>query len=173
MGEVIERLRKDLFSACLVLFSFIPLFIIGALLDVFLAHLYGRFGESANAALPLISYWALGTMAGYRFLAQEIMVCLWGLMVLSFLITILVYEDQTQRRIRFVQTFIFMWILGLTVSSFIALSCILPFDLMIDRPEGRGLVGGVVRIVLILEIAMILFVPVGLGIRRKSKGAGK
>lgn len=174
MGEAIKRLRQDAFPAFLVLFSLMPFFIIGSILDVLLTHLYGRFGDSATAAVPLISQWTLDAMAGYRFLAQEIMACLWGLMVLFFLINTLVSGDQAQRKIRFLQTFLFMWILGLTVASCIALSCILPFDLMLDRLDGRGLLGRIVSTILVLEVVMMVFVPVGVGIWRKSRaGRGR
>ena len=173
MGEAVKRLRQEVFPAFLVLFSLVPFFVIGSILDVLLAHLYGRFGDSATAAIPLISRWTVDAMAGYRFLAQEIMVCLWGVMVLVFLVNILVSGDQAQRNTRFHHTFLFTWVLGLTVASLIALSCILPFDLMLDRIDGGGILNRIVRYILILEVVMMVFIPVGLGIWRKSKGRGR
>lgn len=170
MEEAVKRLKQDVFPAFLVLFSLVPFFIIGSILDVLLAHLYGRFGDSATAAIPLISQWTLDATAGYRFLAQEIMVCLWGVMVLFFLVNTLVSGDQAQRNTRFLQSFLFMWVLGLTVASLIALSCILPFDLMLDRLDGRGISVRMVRYILILEVVMMVFIPVVPGIWRKSKG---
>lgn len=169
MGETLKRLRQDVYPAFLVLFSFVPFFVIGSILDVLLAHLYGRFGGNETAAVPLISHWTIDAMAGYRFLAQEIMVVLWALLVLFFLINTLSAGDQAQRKMRFLFGFSFMWLLCLTIASIIAFSCVLPFDLMLDRPDALGLLGRIVRFILISEVVLMIIVPIWLGIRGKSK----
>ena len=72
MKELFYFLKQELASVVLVLVSFIPFFFIGSLLDILLTHFYANI-ENGKAVLPPISQWVYESMAGHRFLPQEIM----------------------------------------------------------------------------------------------------
>jgi hypothetical protein len=52
-----------------------------SLLDILLTHFYAHV-RNGKAALPAISQWVYESMAGHRFLPQEIMACFWILMLI-------------------------------------------------------------------------------------------
>jgi hypothetical protein len=85
MKGLYDFLKQELASVVLILVSFIPLFFIGSLLDILLTHFYANI-ENGKAGLPVISQWVYGSLAGHRFLPQEIMACFWALMVILFIL---------------------------------------------------------------------------------------
>ena len=86
-------LRRELASVALILLSLIPILIIGSILDFLLTHLYAHV-ENGKTVLPIISQWIYDSIAGHRFLIQEIMASFWTLMVLCFMINAFIATDQ-------------------------------------------------------------------------------
>lgn len=155
----------------LVLVSFIPLFFIGSLLDILLTQFYARI-VNGKVVLPSISQWINESMAGHRFLPQEIMICFWGLMVILFILNAFFATDQQHFRIRFIYSFLLTWILAITTATFVVFACVAPFDLLLARLEEDSLLDGIIHIILLLELMLILLIPVGLLIFRKVSRPG-
>jgi len=154
----------------LVLVSVIPIFFMGSLLDILLTHFYAHV-ESGKAGLPTISQWVYESMAGRRFLPQEIMACIWILMLILFILNSFFAKDQQQFRMRFIYSFLLAWILAMTAATLIVFACVAPFDLLLARLEEDSLFDGIIHIILLLELMLIVLIPVGLVIMRKSIGA--
>ena len=130
MKELYHFLKQELASVVLILVSFIPFFFTGSLLDILLTHFYANF-ENGKAVLPPISQWVYGSMAGHRFLSQEILTCFWMLLVILFILNAFFANDQQQFRIRFICSFLFTWVLGITAVTLIVFVCVAPFDLFV------------------------------------------
>ena len=156
----------------LILVSFIPLFFMGSLLDILLTHFYAHV-ENGKVALPTISHWVYESMAGHRFLPQEIMACFCLLMVILFILNAFLAKDQQQFRIRFIYSFLFIWILAITTATLIAFACLAPFDLLLARLEEDGLFDSIIHVILVFELILIVLIPVGLAIWRKVSSTGK
>jgi len=156
----------------LILVSFIPLFFMGSLLDILLTQFYAHV-ENGKGVLTPISQWVYESMAGHRFLPQEIMACFWVLMVILFILNAFFPKDQQQFRIRFIYSFLFTWILAITTSTLIAFGCVAPFDLLLSRLEEDGLFDGIIHSILLLEVMLIILIPVGLVIWRKVSTTGQ
>lgn len=156
----------------LVLVSFIPLFFMGSLLDILLTQFYARI-ENGKVVLPPISQWINESMAGHRFLPQEIMICFWALMVILFILNAFFAIDQQHFRIRFIYSFLLIWILAITSATFVVFSCVAPFDLLLARLEKDSLFDGIIHTILLLELMLILLIPVGLLIFRKVTRPGQ
>jgi hypothetical protein len=168
MKSVMHFLRHEVASVVLVLISFIPLFFIGALLDILLTHFYSRF-ENDQTTLPIISKWIHDSIAGYRFLPQELMVCFWILMVLLFIFNALISNDQQQFRIRFIYSYLFTWALALTTALLIAFASTLPFDLLLARVDEPSLFCNVIHLIMVLELVLIVMISAGLIFWRKRR----
>ena len=168
MKAIFSFIKREFVSAILVLLSFIPLFFIGSLLDIFLTHLYAR-TEKGETALPVISQWVHDSIAGHRLLPQEIMICFWVLMVLLFIVNALTAGDQQQFRIRFIYSFLFTWLLSITTASFIALACALPFDLLLSRVGEGDMFCSLFRIILLFELTLIVIIPAGVLIWTRTR----
>ncbi len=166
MKELFYFLKREFAPVVLILVSFIPFFFIGSLLDILLTHFYANI-ENGKAVLPPISQWVYGSMAGHRFLPQEIMVCFWILMVIFFILNAFFAKDQHQFRIRFIYSFLFTWVLAMTTAALIVFACIVPFDLLLARLEVDGLFDRIIHVILLLELILIILIPVGLFIWRK------
>ena len=166
MKALFYFLKRELVSVVLILVSFIPLFFMGSLLDILLTHFYAHV-ENGKVALPTISHWVYESMAGHRFLPQEIMACFCLLMVILFILNAFFAKDQQQFRIRFIYSFLFTWILAITSATLIAFGCIAPFDLLLARLEEDGLFDSIIHVILVFELILILLIPVGLVIWRK------
>jgi hypothetical protein len=160
-------LKQELASVVLVLFSFIPLFFMGSVLDFLLTHFYSHI-ETGKTVLPPISQWINNSIAGHRFLPQEIMICFWALMVILFILNAFFAIDQQQFRMRFVYSFLFIWVLAVTTATLMVFACVAPFDLLLARLEEDRLFDRIIHIILLLELILIVLVPVGLVIMRKS-----
>ncbi len=156
----------------LILVSFIPFFFIGSLLDILLTHFYANI-ENAKEVLPGISQWVYESMAGHRFLPQEIMVCFWMLMVIFFILNAFFSTDQQQFRIRFIYSFLFTWVLAITTATLIVFACVAPFDLLLSRLEEDGLFDRIIHVILLLGLMLIILIPVGLVIWRKVSTTGQ
>jgi len=163
-------LKREIASVILVLVSVIPIFFMGSLLDILLTHFYAHV-ESGKAGLPTISQWVYESMAGRRFLPQEIMACIWILMLILFILNSFFAKDQQQFRMRFIYSFLLAWILAMTAATLIVFACVAPFDLLLARLEEDSLFDGIIHIILLLELMLIVLIPVGLVIMRKSIGA--
>ena len=172
MKELFYFLKRELASVVLVLVSFIPLFFMGSLLDILLTQFYAHV-ENGKVVLTPISQWVYESMAGHRFLPQEIMICFWVLMVILFILNAFFAIDQQQFRIRFIYSFLFTWVLAITTATLIAFGCVAPFDLLLSRLEEDGLFYGIIHSILLLELMLIILVPVGLVIWRKVSKTGK
>ena len=172
MKELFYFLKQELASVVLILVSFIPLFFIGSLLDILLTHFYANI-ENAKEVLPGISQWVYGSMAGHRFLPQEIMICFWVLMVIFLILNAFFAIDQQQFRIRFIYSFLFTWVLAITTATLIVFACVAPFDLLLSRLEEDGLFDGIIHSILLLEVMLIILIPVGLVIWRKVSTTGQ
>lgn len=165
-------LKREYGPFLLVLFSLLPLFFLGSLLDILLIHFYSRVQEGGTM-LPLLSKWVFGAVAGYRFLSQEIMICFWGLLALSFLVCALRSKGRDDFRIRFLHSFLWVWGLSLTTASFLGLACVLPFDLMLDRLDGTSPVGRIIHVALLLELLLLVVLPITWAWRRKGQPTGE
>jgi hypothetical protein len=168
MKNAFSFMKKELASVSLVLLSYIPMFFIGSILDILLTHFYAQV-ENGKRGLPLLSIWIYDAMAGRRFLAQEIMLCLWILMVLCFIFNAFISDDQNRFRIRFAYSFFFTWLLAIAIASFIAFACAAPFDLLLAHVGDAGVFATVVHSILVFELVLVLVSPIGLIIRRKLK----
>ncbi|TFG90070.1 MAG: hypothetical protein E4H16_02510 [Candidatus Atribacteria bacterium] len=166
MKELFYFLKQELASVVLILVSFIPFFFIGSLLDILLTHFYANI-ENGKAVLSPISQWVYGSMAGHRFLPQEIMACFWILMVIFFIFNAFFAKDQQQFRIRFIYSFLFTWVLAITTATLIVFACAAPFDLLLARLEEDGLFNRIIHVSMVFELMLIVLIPVGLVIWRK------
>ncbi len=172
MKGLFHFLKRELTSVVLILVSFIPFFFIGSLLDILLTHFYANI-ENAKEVLPGISQWVYESMAGHRFLPQEIMVCFWMLMVIFFILNAFFSTDQQQFRIRFIYSFLFTWVLAITTATLIVFACVAPFDLLLSRLEEDGLFDRIIHVILLLGLMLIILIPVGLVIWRKVSTTGQ
>lgn len=170
MRAIFSFFKQEAVAALLVLLSFIPLFFIGSLLDIFLTHLYAT-TEKGGMVLPVMSEWVRDSIAGHRLLPQEIMACFWVLLVLLFVVNALTAGDRQQFRSRFIYSFLLVWLLSITAASFIALACALPFDLLLSRMDEDGMFSSLFRIILLFEVALIVIVPGGVLIWRRRRKA--
>ena len=107
MKAALYFLKRELASVLLVMASFIPLFFMGSLLDILLTHFYVHV-ENGKAGLPTISRWVYESMAGHRFLSQEIMACFWVLMLILVMLNAFLAKDRQQFRIGFIYSFLFI-----------------------------------------------------------------
>lgn len=165
-------LKKEYSPILLVLFSLLPLFFIGSLLDILLIHFFSRV-QDGGTMLPPLSKWVIGEIAGYRFLSQEIMIGFWGLLALSLLICALTSKSRDDFRVRFLHSFLWGWIISLGAASFLGLACALPFDLMLDRLDGISPVGRIIHIALLVELLLLVVVPIAWARRRKRQHKGE
>jgi len=172
MKELYYFLKQELASVTLVLISFIPFFFTGSLLDILLTHFYANI-ENNKTILSPVFRWVYESMAGHRFLSQEIMVCLWAFMVILFILSAFFTTDQQQFRIRFIYSFLFTWVLAITTATLIVFACVSSFDLLLARLEEVGLFDRIIRGILVIELMLIVLIPVGLGIRRKISRTGQ
>ena len=172
MKTLLYFLKREFASVALVLIFFIPIFFMGSLLDILLTHFYAHV-ENGKAALPTISQWVYESMAGHRFLPQEIMACFCLLMVILFILNAFFAKDPQQFRIRFVYSFLFIWILVITTATLIAFGCITPFDLLLARLEEDSLLGRMISVILVFEVMLIVLIPVALVIWRKVSKTGQ
>jgi hypothetical protein len=160
--------KQELASVALVLLSYVPMFFIGSILDILLTHFYAQV-ENKATALPLISQWIYNAMAGWRFLAQELMLCFWLFMVLCLVFIAFISEDQNRFRVRFAYAFSFSWLLTIAMASFIAFACAAPFDLLCARIGDESVFASVVHAILLSELGLILVSPVVLIMWRKLR----
>ena len=167
MKAALYFLKRELASVLLVMASFIPLFFMGSLLDILLTHFYVHV-ENGKAGLPTISRWVYESMAGYRFLSQEIMACFWVLMLILVMLNAFLAKDRQQFRIGFIYSFLFIWVLAISTATLIAFACIAPFDLLLARLEEDGLFDGIIHVILVVELMLIILIPLGLVIWRKA-----
>ena len=123
MKELFYFLKRELVSVVLILVSFVFFFLIGALLDILLTHFYANI-KNEKAVLPPISQWVFESMAGHRFLPQEIMACIWIFMVL-----LLSRLEETGMFDRIIHIIL---LLELILINFI------PFGLVVWRKVGRA-----------------------------------
>jgi len=165
-------LKRELASVLLVMVSFISFFFIGSLLDILLTHFYVHV-ENGKAGLPTISRWVYESMAGHRFLSQEIMACFCVLMVISFILNAFFAKDQYQFRIRFIYSFLFTWVLAITTTTLIVFACAAPFDLLLARLEEDSLFDRIIHVGMVFELMLIIFIPVGFVIMRKFSRSGQ
>jgi len=172
MKALFYFLKRELASVVLILVSFIPLFFMGSLLDILLTHFYAHV-ENGKTALPIISQWVYESMAGHRFLPQEIMAGFCLLMVIFFILNAFFAKDQQQFRIRFIYSFLFTWILAITAATLIAFACVAPFDLLLARLEEDSLLARIIHVILVFELMLIGLIPVGLVIWRKVSRTGQ
>ena len=167
MKAALYFLKRELASVLLVMASFIPLFFMGSLLDILLTHFYVHV-ENGKAGLPTISRWVYESMAGHRFLSQEIMACFWVLMLILVMLNAFLAKDRQQFRIGFIYSFLFVWVLAISTATLIAFACIAPFDLLLARLEEDGLFDGIIHVILVVELMLIILIPLGLVIWRKA-----
>jgi hypothetical protein len=172
MKALFYFLKRELASVVLILVSFIPLFFMGSLLDILLTQFYAHI-ENGKVFLTPISKWVYGSMAGHRFLPQEIMACFWVLMVIIFILNAFFAKDQQQFRIRFIYSFLFTWVLSIATATLIIFACVAPFDLLLARLEEDGLFNRIIHVVLLLELMLIILIPVVLLILRKVSRTGR
>jgi len=172
MKELYYFLKRELVSVTLILISFIPFFFTGSLLDILLTHFYANI-ENNNTILSPVFRWVYESMAGHRFLPQEIMVCLWAFMVILFILNAFFATDQQQFRIRFIYSFLFTWVLVITTTTLIVFVCVSPFDLLLARIEEAGMFDRIISGILVFELMLIVLIPVGLGIMRKIRRTGQ
>jgi O-antigen ligase len=172
MKAVLCFLKRELASVLLVMVSFISFFFIGSLLDILLTHFYVHV-ENGKAGLPTISRWVYESMAGHRFLSQEIMACFCVLMVISFILNAFFAKDQYQFRIRFIYSFLFTWVLAITTTTLIVFACVAPFDLLLARLEEDSLFDRIIHVGMVFELMLIIFIPVGFVIMRKFSRSGQ
>ena len=172
MKELFYLLKRELVSVVLILVSFIPFFFIGSLLDIQLTHFYANI-ENGKAILPPISQWVYESMAGHRFLPQEIMTCFWVLMVLFFILITFFSNNQQQFRIRFIYSFLFIWALAITTATLIAFGCVAPFDLLLARLDEYGKIDRIIHVIMLLELMLIILIPVGLIVLSRVRRPGQ
>jgi hypothetical protein len=172
MKAALYFLKRELASVLLVMASFIPLFFMGSLLDILLTHFYVHV-ENGKAGLPTISRWVYESMAGHRFLSQEIMACFCVLMLILVMLNAFFAKDRQQFRIGFIYSFLFVWVLAISTAILIAFGCIAPFDLLLARLEEDGLFDGIIHVILVIELMLIVLIPFGLVIWRKASRTEK
>ena len=106
-------------------------------------------------------------------LPQEIMACFCLLMVILFILNAFFAKDPQQFHIRFVYSFLFIWILVITTATLIAFGCITPFDLLLARLEEDSLLDRMISVILVFEVMLIVLIPVALVIWRKVSKTGQ
>ncbi|MFH0726258.1 MAG: hypothetical protein V2B19_07930 [Pseudomonadota bacterium] len=154
----------------LVLLSFIPLMLMGFILDILLVHFFSMIKGNISG-LNTVSLWIYNHLAGYRFLPQELMAGFWFLMIISFIVIFSPPGDPQQLRFRFLYSFLFLWGAAVSVAGGIAFACIKPFDLLLSRVEDATWVGNSLPTVLIGELLVILFLPIVFFLWKKIKAA--
>lgn len=164
-------IKREFASAILVMISFIPFFFIGFLLDIILTHFYA-WVENEKTVLPTISQWAYESMAGHRFLPNEIMACIWILLVVLFILNAFFAKDQQQFRIRFIYSLLLTWILAITTGTLIVFACVSPFDLLLSRLEEDSVFGFIIHAILIFELMLVVLIPVAVVIWRRISKTG-
>ena len=167
MKAALYFLKRELASVLLIMVSFIPLFFMGSLLDILLTHFYAHV-KNVKTGLPTLSQWVYASMAGHRFLSQEIMACFWVLMLILVMLNAFLAKDRQQFRIGFIYSFLFVWVLAISTAILIAFACIAPFDLLLARLEEDGLFDGIIHVILVVELMLIILIPLGLVIWRKA-----
>jgi hypothetical protein len=155
MKSVFDLIRRELLSFVLLLFSIMPLFILGLLLDLALVQLYVR---GNDIELPVLSQWVYNAMAGYRSLPLKFMLSFWLLMMLSFILSGLTSTSQEQFRLRFYYSYLMIWLLTATFAGFLFLACLVPFDYLSARLED-GYIGGFLHIIIALQVILIISGP--------------
>ena len=166
MKAIFYFIKREFVSAILVLISSIPMFFMGSLLDILLTHFYAH-SESGKTWLPAISQWVYHSIAGHRFLPQEIMACIWICLVILFILNAFFAKDQQQFRIRFIYSFLFTWILTIASATFIVFACVIPFDLLLSRLD-EGMFDRIIHAILIFELIIVVLIPIGLVIWNKT-----
>ena len=142
----------------LVLFSYIPLILIGFILDTLLSHFFNM--AKANAAgFNALSLWVYSNLAGYRFLPQEIMTSLWLLMIIVFMLNAFTATDVLQFQKRFLYSFFYLWGMVLTVVMVLTFACVQPFDQLSARPETITCFGIAIHALFIIELLIIILLP--------------
>jgi hypothetical protein len=173
MKELFIFIKQELTSVILILVSLLPIFFIGAFLDIALTQFYA-YVENGKTTLPAISQWVYESIAGYRFLPQEIMVCIWALMVILFILNAFFTKDRQQFRLRFIYSFLLTWILVVTFVSLMIFTCVSPFDLLFSRLEESGWFHHIIRIILLFELMLVILIPAGFAVwLRRSAGSVK
>ncbi len=162
------NIKHELTPIVLVLLSFIPLMVIGYILDVVLIHFFSQ-AQGNTAGFNSASLWVYNNLAGYRFLPQEIMTGFWLFMVLFFILNFFRSSDSQQFRIRFLLSFLFIWGSALTAAGCIVFACIQPFDLLLARLEDIPPFGKAIQNVLIAELLMIPLLPAAFFLFRKIR----
>lgn len=164
--------KKEAGILALAVLSFPPLFILGSLLDILLVHQYAAC-EEMGFALPYLSQWVFRYLAGYRFIPHQMMFCFWLLMIVAWLGFYFSSNDSMLFRSRFVISWLIIWLVALTVSGFIIMAVLLPYDLLLIRFPDRGTYTGfeiLIMAAIVFEALLILFIPVYFMTRRKRRG---
>ena len=162
------KLRDQWGPMAMVLLSFFPLMGLGFILDVGLVLFYSQIGGN-SAGLSVFSLWVYNHLAGYRFLAQEFMLCFWLVIVLFFFYTAFRTSDPQQFRLHFLYVFVFLWGTVMTACIGTIYVCIQPFDLLLDRIEDTQSLARTLDAVLLIELAMIFLLPAAFAILKKIK----
>jgi glucan phosphoethanolaminetransferase (alkaline phosphatase superfamily) len=163
-------IKQELALVFLVLLSFIPLMLMGFILDILLVHFFSMLNGNIGG-LNAVSLWVYNHLAGYRFLSQELMAGFWFLMIISFIVIFSPPGDPLQLRFRFLFSFLFLWGAAISVAGGIAFACIKPFDLLLARVEDTTWVGNSLSTGLAAELAVILFLPIALFLWKKTRAA--
>jgi hypothetical protein len=170
MKTLQPHVKQDLAPVFLVLLSFIPLMLMGFILDILLIHFFS-FIKGDPGRLNVASLWVYHHLAGFRFLPQELMAGFWFLMIISFIIFFYRPGDPQQFRLGFFYSFLFIWGVAVSVAGSIAFACIMPFDLLLARVEDTTWVGNSLPKLLIVELLVILLLPVVFFLWEKANAA--
>jgi hypothetical protein len=170
MNALRPHARQELAPVILVLFSFIPLMLMGFILDMLLVHFFSMLKGNIGG-LNAVSLWVYNHLAGYRFLPQELMAGFWFLMIITSILIFFPPGDPQKSRLRFLYSFLFLWGTAVSVAGGIALACIKPFDLLLARVEDTTWVGNSLPVFLIAELLAILFLPIALFLWKKKAAA--
>jgi hypothetical protein len=170
MNALRPDIKQEMAPIFLVLLSFIPLMLIGFLLDILLVHFFSMLKGNISG-LNAVSLWIYNHLAGFRFLSQELMAGFWFLMIIAFIVIFSPPGDPQQLRFRFLYSFLFLWGTAVSVAGGIAFACIKPFDLLSARVEDPTWVGNSLPTVLIAELLIILFLPIAFFIWKKTRAA--
>jgi len=172
MKNVLEFLKQEAPSILLLLISLVPLLLCGWLLDISLIQWSTRV-EEQEMALPILSRWVHTWFAGDRGLPQEIMLCLWMLMLLGFVASAMFANDQPTFRMRFMYSFAFVWILAISLVLAVLVACAAPFDLLLARlDDGQTPSIPLFRTILVAELILLVVVPVGIIFFKRRKRLG-
>lgn len=163
-------IKQELAPIFLVLLSFVPLMLIGFVLDILLIHFFSMV-KGNTVGLNAASLWIYDHLAGYRFLPQELMAGFWFLMVISLIIIFSKPGDSQQLRFKFLYSFLFIWGTAVSVAGGIAFACVKPYDLLLARVEDATWVGNGLHTLLIAEWGVILLLPIALFFWKKASAA--